>query len=341
LEYFDAKCFFYHVTGVKIGVNYFAFYQFKLWRVIESENIKSLSGAIEYGAYDIDSVEVRVKTLYITDDLIQRAEVAVNDPLYNMAYNFTMYFNIDDEEGNNVPIDRIHSLEVEYTIKRTSLWLLSDNEYVIKDIQATETRNAVYWPYIFPQSVINNITPANRYDLDGNLLYEWKVNLGTYSTTRTLGANVTLDQTSILTIDYYYDGIFYEDQVVVDEPYDEDDIITTTMPLFDQIKAYFESLIEQPLKILIGIGILILTLVVFKLLSMVGSLAKEMKTVLFFVFKAIYYIIKWFILGVYHIILFLVYQLPNGSIKALYWLFTPKEKRLARERVDQYVSRRI
>lgn len=321
---------------------------FKVWRVItQGDYIKSVSGSNIYvnGTYSMDGIELRLKTLYIQDDLITREQsVSSVGTLLTPSKQFYMHFSVVDALGDKVPIDRIHSIKVEYDIVKSYIGLLDFRDHVVKTIQATENRSLTVWPFIYPSHVVTNIKESTHLRDDnivGNEIYDWMVDLGSYDYSWP-ASSVNLDQTTILTIDYYYNDVFYDDAEVVDKPYDMDDIVDvipgTVDPatsiwttIWDWIKANPDTAIM----ILVGI---IATFIIGKILSTI----KIVVEVLGFVFKGIGWIFKMIFKVIYYILYFFIVLIPKGFIKFVYFLFIPYEKRQLKERnVNNYANRSI
>ena len=299
---------------------------FKVWRVIDDlDQIKSLDGDHEFISEvgtGINDVETRIKTLYINDDLITK------EPGYSETaevWIFKMHFNVEDAEGNIIPIDRIHSLEVEYNVVKSMFFgLWSDVQAVSKVIEATEERNSMYWPFITPQTVINHI--QRSYANDGN--FDWMVDLGSHSVPRLTGSDVTIDQTSIIKISYYYQDVFYEDQVVIDEPYDEEDVVPvipgTTNPILS-IGEWFASMGQTLKFIMIGIVVIIIVLVMSLAIKTIGFI------------KGAITITYKFILFIFKLLKFIFIGIPKAIINFIVFLIVPKNTRKEQRHVSRYL----
>ncbi len=325
---------------------------FKVWRVITSgDYIKSVSGNNIYtsGSYSMDGIEVRLKTLYITDDLITREQAVGNvGGLLSTAKQFWMHFRVEDALGEKVPIDRIHSIKVEYDIVRNYVGLIDSRTHVVKTIQAQENRSMTVWPFIYPAHVITHIKQSTHLRDDniiGNEIYDWMVDLGTYDYTWP-ASSVNLDQTTILTIDYYYNGVFYQDSEVVDKPYDLEDVVDvlpgTTDPtesLWLKIWEWIKANPDTAVMIVVG---LIAVIIIGKILSTIKIFMDILKSVL----KSAWWVIKTIFKGiyyfVYYVLKFIFVWVPMGIGKFLYFLFVPYEKRQLKERnVIDYANRSI
>lgn len=297
---------------------------FKVWRVVEaSQQIKSLEGDFEYihsEETSIDSVETRVKVLYITDDLITK------EPSYSETaevWIFKMHFNVDDAEGVTVPIDRIYSVEVEYNVvKKFFFGAWTTTTPVNKVIKATETRNAMIWPYLIPETVINNIQES----IDDS--YDWMINLGSASVPRLTGSDVTIDQTSILKISYFYNGVFYEDLEVIDEPYDGEDVVPVVPGTTDPLLGLGEWFAELGSKIqLIIMGIVIIIALVF--ISLIFKGITAVKTVIVMLYKLIAFFMK--------AMSFIMLGIPKWIINAIIFLIIPRTKRKEQSNANRYL----
>lgn len=325
---------------------------FKVWRVItDGDYIKSVSGFNVYtsGSYSMDGIELRLKTLYIYDDLITREQAVGNvGGLLSTAKQFWMHFRVEDALGEKVPIDRIHSIKVEYDIVRNYVGLIDSRTHVVKTIQAQENRSMTVWPFIYPAHVITHIKQSTHLRDDniiGNEIYDWMVDLGTYDYTWP-ASSVNLDQTTILTIDYYYNGVFYQDSEVVDKPYDLEDVVDvlpgTTDPtesLWLKIWEWIKANPDTAVMIVVG---LIAVIIIGKILSTIKIFMDILKSVL----KSAWWVIKTIFKGiyyfVYYVLKFIFVWVPMGIGKFLYFLFVPYEKRQLKERnVVDYASRSI
>ncbi|XMB71448.1 hypothetical protein RJI07_04845 [Mycoplasmatota bacterium WC30] len=305
---------------------------FKIWRVVtDSDLIKSLSGSFEYinsPETSVSAVETRIRKIYINDDLITKEYAPISyGGILSHSYTFKMHFNVEDKLGNKVPIDRIHSLNVEYDVITTVL-LIEDINHVEKNIVATEDRNMSVWPFIIPASVHTYINES----IDSN--YDWMVELANLADADgPLPTNtVSIDQTSILTISYYYEGVFFEEIDVVDEPYDSGDIIdvipgtTTPLPGWLDLLSNIDDMAKWiQIVIYVGIGIFVILLItlVLRIFSIIQFIGKG----LILVFKAAGKIVK-----------FIVIEIPKGIMKFIIFLVVPSERRKERNRnVSRYL----
>lgn len=325
---------------------------FRVWRVItHGDYIKSVSGSNIYqsDSYSMDGIELRLKTLYIYDDLITREQAVGNiGTLLTTTKQFYMHFSVVDALGDKVPIDEIHSIKVEYDIVRTYIGFIDSRTHVEKTIQSSENRSLSVWPFIYPAHVVTNIKESTHLRDDnivGNEIYDWMVDLGAYDYSWP-ASSVTLDQTTILTIDYYYDGLFYDDAEVVDKPYDQGDIVdvipgtvTPSESLWLQIWDWIKNNPDTAIMILVG---LIATFIIGKILSTIKILVDIVKSVL----KGAWWIIKTIFIGIYYflyyVLKFIFVWVPMGIGKFIYFLFIPYEKRQLKERnVIDYANRSI
>jgi hypothetical protein len=323
----------------------------RIWRFVTDEGdyctISSVTGtttlAMSSGA-SIDDVEVRLKTLYISDDLITK-ELTWSDFAAIQNYLYTMHFSLVDEEGASVPIDRIYALDVEYDVITT--WFgIASTEHVVKEIQATETRSMTLWPYVWPATVIDNIQESDWTGDEGD--FDWMVNLGVYEQTWPL-SSVTLDQTTLLTIDYFYEGIFYEDVTIVDEPYDEEDVVDTTpggtvAADTSFLEKVWEWITENPTTaIAIVVGVVVFVLLA-RFLSALKAVLEFIGWIIKSLAKAVGFVLKGIFLVIYHVLRLFLYLIPKGILAFLAFLITPAEKRrqrAARKDMIDYAGRSL
>jgi hypothetical protein len=247
---------------------------------------------------------------------------------------FTMHFNLVDDLGSQVPIDRIHSIDVKFDVINTTLGIVIKN-HAEKTIMATETRNTVItpvWPHIIPASVIQHIS---RSSVAG---YRWQLNLGSFNYQLLIG-DVTLDKTQLLQIDYYYDGYFFQDQEIIDEPYAWEDIVDvvpdpTPEGFLWDILAW---IMENPwTAAMIAVGIILASLVA-KALSVLGVVIQIVKEFVKFVLL----VLKYFFLAVWWVLKLIIIGIPKGIIKFIWILLVPAEKRRASGKDIIYVSRSL
>ena len=327
---------------------------YRIWRVVKETKQYSVSGTHTFESPNapMDGIEVRLKTIYVSNDLIEKRTVgAVNTA--TLIVEFMMYFNVVDELGVMIPIDRIHRIRVEYDVISTTWGIVVKNHYT-KDIMARQTRSMTIFPYVIPSEVINNIQTSSKSG------YRWQLNLGSFNQSIGLWSDTTLDKTTMLQMDYYYDGYFFQDQVVIDEPYNWEDIVIVN-PILDPnnlLMSIASWVIENPgTAITIVMGILVLSLLA-KLLgalggifSFLGIIFRGIGKVIVFVFQLIWKTLKLAFsilgkIGLFVVKLFgfklklLFILVPMGIVQFLYFLVTPCNKRRERKEIH-YVSRSL
>jgi len=304
---------------------------FKIWRLGNNSTISSTANGeyIRSEASALSNVDLRVKQLIIDNDLITK-EFGYTSDVATRAYKFVMHFDIIDEEGNPVNISNIIRVNVRFNVVQKGLInSTTSKEITIEENEVIVSSWAVF-PYFKNEIVKTNISRS----FDSR--YTWMIDLGTYKTGIGLPggflADVTLDKTQLLTIDYVFDGVFFNDQVVIDEPYDQDDVLHvnpgTTDPytnIFDSIGNLFDNL-SSAFNIMIIIIISIAAIVVLTLFSKVFSIVS-------FVGKAIIKLIQLKL----KILKYLMVDIPGYLIKFILFLIIPKEKR--KEHI--YVSRHL
>jgi len=166
-------------------------------------------------------------------------------------------------------------------------------------------------------------------------------NLGAYDYTWP-ASSVNLDQTTILTIDYYYDGVFYQDAEVVDEPYDVEDIIDvipgTTTPIDTLWNKILEWILANPETAIMIVGALIAIVIIGKILSTIKILVDLLKSVL----KSVWWVVKTIFIGiyyfVYYVLKFIFVIVPKGIGKFIYFLFVPYDRRQLKESESIYIE---
>jgi len=342
---------------------------FIIWRVItESEQIKSLTGSFEYVESPetaISEVQVRIKIIYIEDDLITRESTLTDlGSFLQTEYVFKMHFNLEDVDGQSIPVDRITSLTVTYNVVSTTWsWVgkITTTDPVTKDIQATTTTPLQVWPYFYPASVVNNIEESISDD------YDWMVRLGSYDYMWP-AKDVTIDQTSILTISYLYDGVFYDSLEVQDEPYEEEDVVDVApgtvdplVPLMDTVIEWleqFDTALRWVIMIVFAILAMAIIFLVVWVLKMVIAIPKAIITigkfflaVFKYIYLAIYYLVKYVIKTLvfirklfYQIVRFILkilISIPGWIMSMILFLVLPSEKRKYRKESASNVSRYI
>ncbi|MCF7924806.1 MAG: hypothetical protein K9L64_06870 [Candidatus Izimaplasma sp.] len=144
-------------------------------------------------------------------------------------------------------------------------------------------------------------------------------------------SDVTLDQTTILTISYYYNGVFYEDAEVVDDPYDYQDIIdvvpgtTTPLPDWWDLLANIGEMAKW-LQVTIYVALALIVILVVSFIFRIITLIR-------FVFK----LIIWMIKIIYKVLKFIVIQIPKGIMGFIIFLVVPSNKRKERSNVSRYL----
>lgn len=294
----------------------------KIWRIIDTDSMKStINGEYIYSPQtSLSAVQNRVKQIIVDNDLITK-EGGYTDLITDKAYTFYMHFDLIDEEGNNVPIDNIIRLSVSFDIVQTGFLI---NKTIPKEFVIEETSYipSTYFPFFVPGYVQTNI--KRSFDSD----YTWMVNLGTYLSGVNIPilapGDVTLDKTQLLTIDYVYDGVFYEDQVIIDEPYDKEDVLHvnpgTTDPytsIWDKLETLFANL-DNAINVILMVVIGFVAILAISLIAKVFTFVK-------FVGKMILKIIKF------------ILDLPGYFIKFILFLIIPKEKRKERINASRYL----
>ena len=300
---------------------------FKVWRVItKTDQIMSLSGDNELNLQEgtgIDAVETRIKTLIINDDLVTK-EPVWSDFAGIAKYAFRMHFNVEDAEGNNVPIDHIYSLEVEFNVVKTTFWVITSEQPQSKVIKATEQRNYLAWPFIYSDTVVNAIEPSN----DSQNRFDWMFELGTYSINIVPGASITVDDTTVIKLSYFYNGEFYNDVDVIDEPYDGEDVIPVIPGTTDPITSIIDW-IAQVGSTLKFILIAVVALIALALLSLVFKTFGLVKSLFVGVYKLIILLFK--------LIRYIVFGIPKTIINFVVFLFIPKAQRKENRNVSRYI----
>lgn len=311
---------------------------YRVWRVIKSGTQSSVAGShtFETPTTLMSAIQVRLKTVYIHDDLIIKQTIGARDAA-TAVVEFTMHFNPVDVLGNPIPIDYIHRARVEYDVVTKPLLGFGQEfrSHKVKDIQATTTIPMQVFPFVIPSTVIQNIKASNQSG------YAWQIVLGHFYEEFLFWIQgwwgTMIDKTTLLEIDYYYNGYFYLDVPVVDEPYDMEDIVVippiTPEDLFPSI---FKWILDNPmLAISIVVGILAFSLLARFLgalqtvFQFIGFILKGIGNVLGFLIKTVGYILK-----------FILYSIPKGILQFLYFLITPADKRRERKAIN-YVNRSL
>lgn len=304
---------------------------FKIWRIITQDDfVRSVTGSNLYGS--LESVQVRLKTIYVKEDLITREKFGTS-LISTGSAKFTMHFNLVDDLGATIPIDRIHSIDVQYDVITTSFGIVMKT-HKEKTIVATETRNTVIvpiWPHIIPASVIENIKSSSQSG------YRWQIDLGNYNYLYLIG-DVTLDKTQLMAIDYYYDGYFFQDQEIIDEPYAWEDIVDVA-PVTPEGLLYdiLNWILENPwTAAMIAVGLILASLIA-KALSILGVVLQIIKEI----FKLVFVILKYFFLAVWWVLKLLLIGIPKGIIKFIWIMLVPAEKRRNSGKDIIYVNRSL
>jgi len=300
---------------------------FKVWRVItKTDQIMSLSGEneliLQEGA-GIDAVETRLKTLIISDDLVTK-EPVWSDFAGIAKYAFRMHFNVEDQEGNSIPIDHIYSLEVEFNVVKTTFWVITSEQEQTKLIKATEQRNYLAWPFIYSDTVVNAIEPSN----DSQNRFDWMFELGTYSINIVPGASITVDETTVIKLSYFYNGEFYNDVDVIDEPYDGEDVIPVIPGTTDPITSIIDW-IAQVGSTLKFILIAVVALIALAAISLVFKTLGFIKSLLVGGYKLIILLFK--------LIRYIVFGIPKAIINFVVFLLIPKAQRKENRNVSRYI----
>lgn len=299
-----------------------------VWRVITSDDeIKSLSGSFEYTESPetaIPAVETRVKQIYVENKLVTREQNAVVSGVGLVSgYTFRMHFDLNDEFEEPIPIDYIYSVSVEYDVVTSYFWGVFPGftSHESFELVSGETRNMDGWPFLRPYTVYESIEES----FDNG--YDWLITLGTYESDTLNTKIVQIDNVELLTISYFYDGVFYDRETVIDEPYDSDDVIDVlpgtidpVTSLLDQLTNMFETLSTTVRIILAVLG--------FILLILAFIFIKGLFTTLIGIGKGIIWVLKAF----YNLLKFLVYVIPKTIIKGIVFLFIPQTKRKERNR---------
>jgi hypothetical protein len=299
-----------------------------VWRVTTSDDeIKSLSGTFEYTESPetaISAVETRVKQIYVENKLVTREQNAVVSGVGLVSgYTFRMHFDLNDENGESIPIDYIYSVSVEYDVVTSYIWGLIPGftSHESFELVSGETRNMDGWPFLRPFTVYESIEES--FD-EG---YNWLITLGSYASDKLNTKIVQIDNVELLTISYFYEGVFYDREEVQDGPYDSDDVIDVipgtidpVTSLLDQITTMFESLSSTVRIILAVLGLILLILAFIFVKGLVNVFIGIGKAVIW-VFKALGKIIR-----------FIVYVIPKTLMTGIIFLFIPQSKRKERNR---------
>ncbi len=293
----------------------------KIWRIANDSTIRStVNGEYIYSeATALSQVQARVKQIIVDNDLITKERV-YSDNIAAKAYRFVMHFDLVDEENNPIDIDRIIKLSAKFNVVQSGLISTTTTKNLI--IEETTFYPQSYFPFFVPQRITQNIDQS----FDTN--YTWMVDLGSYKSGPHIPfiapGDVTLDKTQLLTIDYVFEGVFYNDQVVIDEPYDSDDIIDvipgTTDPVtnlwerLDELFGNLDNAIKTILIIVAGLGVVLVLSLLFKTFSLLKNIS----------------------IGLFKVIKFIVIGIPKGFIKLIWFLIVPRSDRKERENVNRY-----
>jgi len=288
-----------------------------VWRVITSDDeIKSLSGTFEYTESPetaISAVETRVKQIYVENKLVTREQNAVVSGIGLVSgYTFRMHFDLNDENGESIPIDYIYSVSAEYDVVTSYIWGLIPGftSHESFELVSGETRNMDGWPFLRPYTVYESIEES--FD-EG---YNWLITLGSYESDKLNTKVVQIDNVELLTISYFYDGVFYDREEVQDSPYPSEGIIDVIPGTIDPV-ANLNSTVRIILAVL---GLILLILVFIFIKGVVTTLIGIGKGIIW-VFKALLKIIR-----------FIVYVIPKTLMTGIVFLFIPQSKRKERNR---------
>ncbi|MDZ4195961.1 MAG: hypothetical protein U1C51_01795, partial [Candidatus Izemoplasmatales bacterium] len=232
----------------------------------------------------------------------------------------------------------------------STIWGIQTKNHYVKDIMARENRSMQIFPYIIPSTVINNIQASSKSS------YRWQLNLGSFNQSIGLWSDTTLDKTTLLEMDYYYNGYFFQDQVIIDEPYDWEDIVIVN-PILDPNNL----LMNIASWVLANPGTAITIVVAIVVISLVAKLLGALSGILAFIgviLKGVGHVIKlgfqlivFFLKGVgkvlfailklkWFLIRFIFIRIPRGIISFIYFLFTPAQLRQERKGIV-YVNRSL
>jgi hypothetical protein len=261
--------------------------------------------------------------LIISDDLVTK-EPVWSDIAGIAKYAFRMQFNVEDQEGNSIPIDHIYSLEVEFNVVKTTFWVITSEQEQTKLIKATEQRNYLAWPFIYSDTVVNAIEPSN----DSQNRFDWMFELGTYSINIVPGASITVDETTVIKLSYFYNGEFYNDVDVIDEPYDGEDVIPFIPGTTDPITSIIDW-IAQVGSTLKFILIAVVALIALAAISLVFKTLGFIKSLLVGGYKLIILLFK--------LIRYIVFGIPKAIINFVVFLLIPKAQRKENRNVSRYI----
>lgn len=292
---------------------------FRVWNlVLSSEEIVYPEETLEYNFSEetsISNVQLRLKTIFIDDDMLIKK--FLTSDIIGSHYEFILNFNVEDVLGETIPIDSIYSLSVKYDLLSNTWGIFNSSKEVKKEIFATEEGDILdVWPDYYASIKMDAIDWRNNITESDYSGFDWAVSICTVD--QVWKEEKTLDQTQVLTISYYYNGVFYEDSIVEHDPIDTEEIIEEGSP-WESLSETFSSL-ETTLTLIVTLVILI---VVILALIYVNNLIK----MVIHIFKG-----AWFLLKLVFI------KIPIGIWKALKFLFIPKNKRKEHKK---YVGRYI
>lgn len=258
----------------------------------------------------VQNADMSIKQVVINEDLITKHAVWSD---WGALYEFVIHFNIEDENGDQIPIDRIASVTYEYDVVKKEFFNTDRTPMEIKIDESTYNQGASFIPF-FPY-YINDWVTDNIYESEEDG-YTWSVNLGQHRVFSPLPliSDVNIDQTHMIHIEYYSEGNYISTDEIVDDPYDQEDIVYNT--LFDNIKNLFNSLgdsLRIIMYVVIGIAVLLGIGLVFKVIGL----------------------IKGFILTFYRVVK-LVLRLVKGVVRLLF-----VSKKVKKRKEQYYVNRRI
>jgi hypothetical protein len=235
------------------------------------------------------------------------------------SYNFNIHFNLEDNDGNRIPIDRIVRVSYAFDVVKTELWgLITQRTPEQVTIEETTYQPLQLYPYFdFPR------VRANIEESDENG-FDWTVDLGTYSAAGKLGS-IKLDQTQMLTIEYFYEGEFFEEDDVVDIPYDQEDIVDVNPDWVNSIKDWIAKLNNTFMMVVIGLGAILVMLVLMFI--------TKLFTVVKFIFTVIYKVLYYSLL----LIKFIMVDIPRYIIKFIIFMIVPSDKRKEQTHVGRYL----
>jgi hypothetical protein len=260
----------------------------------------------------VQNADMSIKQIVINEDLITKKPVWSD---WGQLYEFVIHFNIEDENGDQIPIDRIASVTYEYDVVNKELFNTTRTPMTIEIDESTYNQGANFipvFPYYVNDWITNNIYESEQ---DG---YTWSVNLGQYRASSSLEflSDVNIDQTQMIHIEYYSEGTYISTDEIVDDPYDQEDIVYTTF--FEQIKDLINNLGDS-LQIIMYIAIAIVGLLVISLVLKIFGLLKFIGKLISKTIKLLYRVAK-----------FIVWDSTKHTVKLIWLLIVPREKRKER-----------